>query len=76
MLIPASVGSTRIIAAKSNIISNVAYFTVITATLSSIAITSDSDCTPLGQTLHYTAIGTYSNDYSCNYSFNCNLVIK
>lgn len=76
MLIPASVGSTRIIAAKSNIISNVAYFTVTTATLSSIAITSDSGCMPLGQTLHYTAIGTYLNDYSCNYSFNCNLVIK
>ena len=65
-LTPASVGSTQITATKSGINSNSVPFVVTAATLSSIAVTSNSNSTPLGQTVQYTAIGTYSNGTTAN----------
>ena len=65
-LTPVSVGDTQITATKSGINSNSATFVVTAATLSSIAVTSNSNSTPLGQTVQYTAIGTYSNGTTAN----------
>ncbi|RTL13412.1 MAG: hypothetical protein EKK54_00020 [Neisseriaceae bacterium] len=66
VLTPASVGGTQITATKSGVSSNSVPFVVTAATLSSIAVTSNSNSTPLGQTMQYTAIGTYSDGTTAN----------